>query len=238
MLDANVIRGHLTTNVLLTLAEHDIVEPHWSQEVLVEARRNRPKRMSEEEFDRRLRAMNGFFPEAMASGYDDLKPHMLADDGDKHVLAAAVHGHCDTLVTENTKHFSPPASGAHAMRVSRLSDFLMRKLREQPQEVIAAMQAMVDDNRREPRTIPSLIDTMADKRMRMLRGFALRLNEAVPPELQGTSEILRLGKQTRAALDDIAPAAEATQTSPGSGPARTHQPSRESILGRGRDHER
>ncbi len=122
MLDANVIRGHLTTNVLLTLAEHDIVEPHWSQEVLVEARRNRPKRMSEEEFDRRLRAMNGFFPEAMASGYDDLKPHMLADDGDKHVLAAAVHGHCDTLVTENTKHFSPPASGAHAMRVSRLSE--------------------------------------------------------------------------------------------------------------------
>ncbi len=74
MLDANIIRGQLTTNILLTLGEHDIIEPHWSQEVLDEARRNRPKRMPEEEFDHRLQAMNGFFPEAMVSGYEDLKP--------------------------------------------------------------------------------------------------------------------------------------------------------------------
>jgi len=131
MLDANIIRGQLTTNILLTLGEHDIIEPHWSQEVLDEARRNRPKRMPEEEFDHRLQAMNGFFPEAMVSGYEDLKPHMQAHEDDRHVLAAAVHGRCDTLVTENTKHFSPPAHGAHAMRVSRLSGLLVRKLNEQ-----------------------------------------------------------------------------------------------------------
>ena len=94
----------------------------------------------------------------MVSGYEDLKPHMQAHEDDRHVLAAAVHGRCDTLVTENTKHFSPPAHGAHAMRVSRLSGLLVRKLNEQPGEVVSAMQAMVEENRRPPRTIPSLID--------------------------------------------------------------------------------
>jgi len=147
-----------------------------------------------------------------------------------------VHGRCDTLVTENTKHFSPPAHGAHAMRVSRLSGLLVRKLNEQPGEVVSAMQAMVEENRRPPRTIPSLIDAMADKRMRMLRGFALKLNESVRPELQGSSEILRLGRQARVALDDIAPAADATRTSPSDGSARVRPTSRES--NRGRDHDR
>jgi hypothetical protein len=61
-LDANVIRGQLTTDLLLTLAERKIIEPYWSQTVLDEMRRNRPAGVSEERIDRRIAIAGLRFP--------------------------------------------------------------------------------------------------------------------------------------------------------------------------------
>jgi predicted nucleic acid-binding protein len=123
-LDANVLRGQLTTDVLLTLADKGAFEPRWSQEVLAEVRRNRPPNLSEAAIDRRLSQMNRAFPQAMVSGYEHLMPQMRADEKDKHVLAAAVHVEATLLVTENVKDFDPPTTGPHAMHVDRTSQFL------------------------------------------------------------------------------------------------------------------
>jgi hypothetical protein len=35
------------------------------------------------------------------------------------VLAAALHARCDVLVTENDKHFHPPATGGGSIEVER-----------------------------------------------------------------------------------------------------------------------
>jgi hypothetical protein len=66
-LDANVIRGQLTNDILLSLAEQDLLNPRWSQTVLDEMRRNRPAGVSEQRIDRRIAAMNTYFPRAMTS---------------------------------------------------------------------------------------------------------------------------------------------------------------------------
>ena len=62
LLDANVIRGQLTTDILLTLAEHELLEPFWSQGVIDEMRRNRPAGVTEQRIDRRIGTMNEYFP--------------------------------------------------------------------------------------------------------------------------------------------------------------------------------
>jgi hypothetical protein len=220
-LDANVIRGQLTNDILLTLGEQDVLNPRWSQQVLDEMRRNRPEGVTEERIERRIRAMNTFFPRAKISGFDRLIPEMQADAKDKHVLAAAVHSRCHVLVTDNVKDFSPPSAGLHAMRVERLSQFLGRKLEEQPDRVVSAMQTMVDRNRLDPRTMVTLIDKMAT--MPELRGFAQKLNALVPAEQRGEHESLMTSEQvdrsqTRAtmstALDGIAPANDAVADGP------------------------
>jgi predicted nucleic acid-binding protein len=126
-LDANVIRGQLTTDVLLTLAERKIIEPYWSQTVLDEMRRNWPAGVAEERIDRRIAIMNRYFPDAMISGHEPPIPEMPADAKDQHVLAAAVHSRCAVLVTDNTKDFYPPSSGPYAMRVESMAQFLDRK---------------------------------------------------------------------------------------------------------------
>jgi hypothetical protein len=51
-LDANVIRGQLTNDILLSVAAQDVFEPRWSQDVIDEMRRNRPEGVSEQAIDR------------------------------------------------------------------------------------------------------------------------------------------------------------------------------------------
>jgi hypothetical protein len=129
-------------------------------------------------------------------------PQMQADDKDRHVLAAAVHGGSDVLVTDNTKDFHPPTSGAHAMTVERTSEFLNKLLADHPREVVGALQKMVDRNRRIPRTMPELIDKMASQQD--LKGFAHKLNAVVPAEQRGSHPNLQATRAVKAALDGVA----------------------------------
>jgi hypothetical protein len=210
-LDANVIRGQLTNDILLSLAEREMFEPRWSQTVLDEMRRNRPTGVSEERIDRRIAAMNGFFPRAMTRGHEGLMPEMQADEKDKHVLAAAVYSRSAVLVTDNVKDFDPPSTGPYAMRVERLSQFLVRKLQDRPDVVVPAMQSMVDRNQRDPRSMQALIDKMAS--MPELRGFAHELAKNLPsdPDVEqpGTSDVQ---KQASAAFEGLTPADRAIAT--------------------------
>jgi predicted nucleic acid-binding protein len=206
-LDANVLRGQLTTDVLLTLAYDDRFEPRWSQGVLDEVRRNRPPNLPEASIDRRIATMNKAFPQAMVTDYEHLAPQMQADDKDKHVLAAAVRSESNVLVTENVKDFDPPVSGPHAMKVERTSEFLNRILDEDQGRTVAAMEEMVSRTSREPNSLSGLIDKMADQHD--LRGFAHKLNSVVPESDRGTHPNLQAAQSMRAAMDGVAPASGA-----------------------------
>ncbi|MDX6280612.1 MAG: hypothetical protein QOH03_1683 [Kribbellaceae bacterium] len=206
-LDANVLRGQLTTDIMLSLADNKLYEPQWSAEVLDEVKRNRPAGVTAERADARFAQMAKAFPEALVADYQHLMPEMQADEKDKHVLAAAVRSEADVLVTENTRDFDPPTSGPHAMKVERTSEFLNQMLEEHPDKVVGAMQKMVDRNRRAPQTMPELIDKMADQQD--LKGFAHTLNSIVPPEKQGSHPYLQVTQAAKVALDGLPSASKA-----------------------------
>lgn len=188
-LDANVILGQQTTDVLLSLAAEGVYEPRWTQQVIDEMRRNRPPGLSEADVDRRIATMKKAFPDAMVEEPpQDLQDQMQADPKDKHVLAGAVHSESGVLVTNNLKDFHPPTSGPNQMRVENLNQFLVRKLEERPEQVQAGLQNMLSRYRREPKTMSALIDSMAEGQE--LRGFAQNLNTVVPPEQRGSSAVL------------------------------------------------
>jgi hypothetical protein len=56
--------------------------------------------------------MAAYFPDARETSYEKLISSMTNHPKDRHVLAAAVAGRADVLVTENLKDF-PPAAVAH-----------------------------------------------------------------------------------------------------------------------------
>jgi hypothetical protein len=72
-----------------------------------------------EKIDRVRALMEQHIPEATVQDYEDLVSQFtLPDDGDRHVLAAAIKGDAEILVTANLKHF--PASALAPYRIEAL----------------------------------------------------------------------------------------------------------------------
>jgi hypothetical protein len=62
----------------------------------------------------------------------------LPDDGDRHVLAAAIKGDAEILVTANLKHFPAPALAPHGIEALHPDEFVLRLIERVPARVLAA----------------------------------------------------------------------------------------------------
>lgn len=104
LLDANVLIPARVRDVLLTLADADLYRPLWSQPILTEVRRNLPPSMDDSARDRLMEVMRAAFPEAMVLFPEgiELRAIELVNAKDQHVVTAAVFGHADVVVTEDS----------------------------------------------------------------------------------------------------------------------------------------
>ncbi|HEX8691655.1 MAG TPA: PIN domain-containing protein [Longimicrobium sp.] len=114
VLDANVLFPFQLRNFLLHLAVDGMYDPLWSEEIVEECVRNLRGRagMSEEQCAHLVTQMRTYFPDAWGSGYARRADALvLPDEGDRHVVALAVHYEAEFIVTRNLKHFPPNVLG-------------------------------------------------------------------------------------------------------------------------------
>jgi hypothetical protein len=105
--------------------------------------------------------MATYFPDARVTGYEQLIRSMTNHPKDRHVLAAAVAGRADVLVTENLKDF-PPESAVHlGITVTGQDDFLLGLLELHPDAVLDALRRQSSRYRREPRSVTALLSILA-----------------------------------------------------------------------------
>lgn len=112
LLDANVLYPETLRDVLLTLAEVGVFQVRWSPDILDEVERNVARRAKAANstaaprgaaYARGLMLMEEAFPEAAVDpeSYRPLIDSMTNQRKDRHVLAAAVVGRADVIVTSN-----------------------------------------------------------------------------------------------------------------------------------------
>jgi hypothetical protein len=93
----------------MRLALRDLFRAKWSQTVHDEwieaALRDRPK-LDRKKLERTRALMDAHVRDCLVEGYEELIASIvLPDPGDRHVLAAAIRGGADTIVTMNLKDF-------------------------------------------------------------------------------------------------------------------------------------
>ena len=108
ILDANVLYPQLLRDTLLSLAVARLYHARWSATIHDEWTRNLAK--DRPELAARLPVvvalMNASVPDCLVTNYEKLANSIeLPDPDDRHVLAAAIVGHADAIVTFNTKDF-------------------------------------------------------------------------------------------------------------------------------------
>lgn len=162
LLDACVLVPIRLTNTLLWLAEAGLFEVLWSDAILDEVERNLPKLgVSGERAARRVATMrHSFGAGALVDDFEDLIPNMTCDAKDRHVLAAAVRGGADALVTYNLKDFPPESTTPHGIEAVHPDLFLVGLLHERPDEVVGALEEGVRTLRRPAQTLRQFLASL------------------------------------------------------------------------------
>lgn len=143
LIDANVLFPTLLRDLVLSYAATGAFEPLWSERVLEEWRRAALRKSDEDGAIATIEiaAITALFQNASVTPKAETEARLsLPDADDIHVLAAAIDGNADELLTLNTKDFPTHALGAEGILRRDPDGFLLEGYHADPQ----LMSEMVD----------------------------------------------------------------------------------------------
>jgi hypothetical protein len=141
VLDANVLYSSQVRNLFLWCAVQGVYSPLWSQEIIDEVGRNivRNGAMSPTQWNRLLRELSINFSDAWGTGYEGAAATAdLPDEGDRHVIALAVHYEADVIVTSNRQHFPVKALAGFGIEPLGPAGFAKRLWIQAPEQAMEA----------------------------------------------------------------------------------------------------
>ena len=104
--------------------------------------------------------MNASVPDCLVVRYEELiEGLVLPDPGDRHVLAAAIAGHADAIVTFNLRDFPTHALEPYGIEALHPDDFVLNQLELQPLKALVAIKKMRTRLRRPAQTPDELVAT-------------------------------------------------------------------------------
>ena len=89
-----------------------------------------------------INVLRSEFPESILYDYEGLIPIMENDEKDRHVLAAAVKGKIELIVTYNVKDFPIEACGKWGVEVKHPQDYLITLFHLKPIRVIQSLDSI------------------------------------------------------------------------------------------------
>jgi predicted nucleic acid-binding protein len=141
VLDACVLVPMALCDLLLRLAEEPaLYRPLWSERILTEMTKALKTKLprSSEEVAWRRQQMKEAFPEAMVTVPSALLKAVecIPDKSDRHVLAAAIVAHANTIITQNSRHFPKECCEKYGVVCQKPDDFLIDRFHLHPQLVL------------------------------------------------------------------------------------------------------
>ncbi len=180
LLDACVLYPPVLADALVSLHVAGLYAARWTARIDLEwmgaVLRGNP--LLREPLERRCNDMHQAVPdwEVDSTSYESIASGLqLPDANDVHVLAAAIAGHADCIITANIKHFPSALLHPHGLEAIHPDNFLVYQLELQPFAALAVFKEM-----RVRRKAPSLTPDQFIERVERngLVDTAERLREA------------------------------------------------------------
>jgi predicted nucleic acid-binding protein len=144
LLDANVLYPAPLRDALMQLAVTDLFKAKWTADIHEEwigaLLRNQPHR-DRAALERTRALMDQATRDCLVTGYQSLIPSLtLPDPNDRHVLAAAIVGACNAIITQNLKHFPHDALAPYGIETQHPDEFFCNQLSLAPGLVCSALR--------------------------------------------------------------------------------------------------
>jgi predicted nucleic acid-binding protein len=168
VLDANVLYPQLLRDVLLSLAHADLYSAKWTVHIREEWMRSlladRPGMGTQIELA--AATMEAAIPDCLVTGYEHLIDGLkLPDPDDRHVLAAALAGHADAIVTWNERDFPAEVLDPFGIELQTPDEFVVNQLMLKGHLALGAIKAMRERWERPQYTASALVDLLEKRRL-------------------------------------------------------------------------
>ncbi len=166
VLDASVLYSEPVRSLLLWIATQEGFDPCWTERILEETRRNliADGAVSPTQWEDLQAAMQEAFPEAVIeqADADAIEHEMPNDEKDRHVLAAAVAGNVELVITSNLRHFEQADLEEVGKQALSPDQLLCELLATEPTVIHNATERLVTVMRTpRPWSIPELLGRLA-----------------------------------------------------------------------------
>lgn len=153
----------------MQLALADLFQARWTDEIHDEWTRNvladRPD-IAPASVARCRKLMDEHVPDCLITGYEVLIPTLtLPDPDDRHVLAAAIHGQANVIVTFNLGDFPAAALLPHNIEALHPDDFAVRLWEESAAAVLGAARLHRASLKRPPKSASEYLATLEQCRL-------------------------------------------------------------------------
>lgn len=163
LLDACVLYPTVMREVLIGAARAGLYQPLWSDRILEEWRRAaaRSGPVDGMQAQGEIALLRGAFPKASVQEFEHIEQRLyLPDSGDLHVLAAAIKGHADIIVTLNAKDFPRYTLAEEGIERLDSDQFMLRLCDDAPEavgQVVETVRAAAEHMDDAPRDIRPLM---------------------------------------------------------------------------------
>jgi predicted nucleic acid-binding protein len=152
ILDACVLYSAPIRDLLIRLAQADLIRARWTTEIHEEWMRNllhnRPD-LTRQCLERTRALMDNAVRDCLVTEYEELVDSILLPDrDDRHVLAAAIKAGADVILTFNLDDFPEDSLALHGLRAQHPDEFVSQLLDVAPAIVCSAARNQRESLRR------------------------------------------------------------------------------------------
>lgn len=145
LLDANILYSAPMRDLFMQMSVLDLFAAKWSNDIHAEWINNLLKNnlsLTREKLERTKELMNSKTRDAVIENYSSLIPKIkgMPDPGDRHVVAAAIVGGCNFIITKNLRDFPEVALIPHNIAAKHPDDFLFNVFESKPQIFVEAVR--------------------------------------------------------------------------------------------------
>jgi len=168
VLDACVLFSRLQRDVLLSLAHADLYTARWTQEIENEWTSSLVEKYpdSAEKIPALVEQMREAIPDCLIIDYELFIPSIqLPDENDRHVLAAAIRGNADAIVSLNTKDFPAEILSKFDIEIQTPDQFVLNQIMLHPPRALTAIKKMRERWGRPAMTASDMIDLFEKRQL-------------------------------------------------------------------------